>query len=68
MVFAFNLTSPTLLPSGQTYNFRLRAKNGVGWGVFSAITPVILDSIPPMMNPPTVATANITPLSMIVTW
>lgn len=68
LLLGFNMTSLTLLPNGQTYNFRLRAKNGVGWGVYSTVTPVLLDQTPTRMNPPVIAVADITPLRMTVTW
>jgi hypothetical protein len=62
------MTSTTMLPNGKTYNYRLRAKNGVGWGVYSTVTPVLLDSTPTRMNPPVISLANITPLRMTITW
>jgi len=68
LLLGFNITSATLLPNGMTYNFRLRAKNGVGWGVYSTVTAVKLDQTPTKMNPPVIAVADITPLSMKITW
>ena len=57
-----------MFPNGKTYNFRLRAKNGVGWGVYSTVTPVLLDQTPTRMNPPVIPVATITPLGMTITW
>ncbi len=62
------MTSTTLLPNGQTYNFRLRAMNNVGWGKYSTVTPVLLDQTPSRMNPPVIAEPDITPLQMKITW
>lgn len=33
----FNQTNPTGFPSNATVSYRLRAKNGVGYGVFSTV-------------------------------
>jgi hypothetical protein len=41
-----------VLPSGGTINYRLTAKNGVGYGKISTITPVTCDSVPLACNAP----------------
>ena len=61
-------TSSSVFPNGQTFQYRLRAKNGVGYGVYSTITQVLTDGTPGMMNAPQVLVADINPLSMKVTW
>lgn len=43
MFFQYNLTSPVAYPSGQQFQFRLRAKNGVGIGAYSSVLTVNAD-------------------------
>ena len=38
---------------GETYRFRLRAKNAIGWGPYSPITHVLAASVPQKPDPPT---------------
>lgn len=56
LTYSYNLTSTTPFPSGQTIKLRGFAKNGVGVGVYSAVTTVICDSVPQFMNAPIVDT------------
>jgi len=58
-----------VFPSGTTNKYRVRAKNGVGNGVYSAISNVLVDQVPTYMNAPNlVPEADITPNSMKLTW
>jgi hypothetical protein len=68
MVNTYTHIATTLFPNGQKLYYKLRAKNGVGYGVFSTITEVLTDATPGMMNAPVVSTADITPTSMKFTW
>ena len=68
MILAYNHTSPTIYPSGGTYYYQLRALNGVGYGVFSTATAVLLDATPLAMNPPVATAANINPGWIYLTW
>ena len=52
MITAFNHTSSVIFPNGGQFYYRVRAKNGVGYGVFSDVYQVQLDTTPPMMYPP----------------
>ena len=44
-----------ILTSGMTIEYRLRAKNGVGYSPFSTATPVLCDSVPRKMDTPMVS-------------
>lgn len=59
-----------LFPNGGTVNYRLRAKNGVGYGVYSSVTPVLCDSVSPTMNIPIVdyAANHINPTWIYISW
>jgi hypothetical protein len=61
-------TNSQIFPNGAKLNYRLRAKNGVGYGAFSTVSEVLTDETPGMMYPPTVLVSDITPTSMKVTW
>lgn len=54
MVNTYNVSSLNNTPfnSGQLISFRLRARNGIGYGAYSAITIVECDKIPQLMYPP----------------
>lgn len=41
-----------IFPSGVDVYYRVRAKNGVGYGVYSSTLKVTTDSVPISMNPP----------------
>jgi hypothetical protein len=43
MIFQYNLTSSVAFPSGQQFQFKLRAKNGVGIGAYSSVLTVNAD-------------------------
>lgn len=45
-IFSFNATSPVPFPSGALIKFRARAKNGVGFGLYSEELLVIADQVP----------------------
>jgi hypothetical protein len=68
MTNVYTHTSTTIFPNGKKIYYRLRAKNGVGYGVWSAITEVLTDGTPGMMNTPNVASTDKTPSSLKVTW
>jgi len=61
-------TMSPIFPNGGKINYRLRAKNGVGYGVFSTVSEILADETPGMMYPPSVLVSDITPTSMKVTW
>jgi hypothetical protein len=44
-----------ILESGIIIKYRLRAKNGVGYGVYSSETSVLSDAVPRKMDPPMVS-------------
>jgi hypothetical protein len=50
LLYTFNHTIVGLFPNGGNVNYRLRAKNGVGYGVYSNIMTVLCDSVPQTMN------------------
>lgn len=51
---SFNVTSIDDVPflSGQIIKFRLRARNGIGYGEYSEVTEVTCDKVPQMMFAP----------------
>ena len=50
---SFNHTiSPSVFPSGQINNYKLRAQNGVGLGAFSTVTSVTCLLVPVRLNTP----------------
>ena len=55
--------------SKRITKFKLRGKNGVGYGAYSAEKVALADSVPLFMNAPdAVIAADITPNSMRLTW
>lgn len=58
----------TLFPPGQNVNYRVRAKNGVGFGPYSAVLPVLTDTIPVAMTPPSALAADINPYWIKLSW
>ncbi len=56
-----------ILTSGGTYKYRIKAKNGVDFGLPSTETSIIADQIP-QVNQPVIAVADIHPKKVIVTW
>ena len=38
------------LSSGRSYQFRVRARNGIGWGPYSAVTETVPFVVPPMLG------------------
>jgi len=68
LVQSFTVVNASIFPNGGTYYFKLRAKNNVGYGPYSVITPVLCDGTPPTMNAPTVLTSNINPSWIWVSW
>ena len=59
----------SIFPSGTNQRFKLRAKNGVGYGAYSAEKIALADSVPLFMNAPdAVIAADITPNRMRLTW
>ncbi len=66
MVLNFNHTHA--FTPGQKIYYRVRAKNNIGWGVLSTELEVTCDDYPTFMNAPTIATADIHPEWIKVTW
>ena len=68
--YSFTLTKPSsIFPSNSNQRFKLRAKNGVGYGAYSAEKVALADSVPLFMNAPdAVLAVDITPNSMRLTW
>jgi hypothetical protein len=56
-----------ILTSGGTYKYRIKAKNGVDFGLPSTETSITADKIP-QVNAPVIAVADIFPQKVIVTW
>ncbi len=56
-----------ILTSGGTYKYRIKAKNGVDFGLPSTETTITADKIPEV-NAPVIAVADIHPQKVIVTW
>ena len=50
----YTLPAGQVFPSGSSQKFRVKAQNGVGLGVPSAVLTVLADSIPLFMNIPQV--------------
>jgi len=49
----FTLQSPNQpFASGCAIKFRVQARNGVGYGIYSEVLTIYADSIPLRMNPP----------------
>jgi hypothetical protein len=65
--YSFNFTSTTVFPSKSTQVFRLRGKNGVGFGVPSPDFPVTTDSEPIFANIP-VNTTIVEPKRIELRW
>jgi len=61
MLYAFNITTTSPLPSGVPIQLRAYAVNGVGIGSYSEVLTVISDSVPLFMNAPTIALEDINP-------
>jgi hypothetical protein len=66
----FNHTLSQPFPSGSMQKYRLRARNGVGIGLFSEILDVEADKVPQFMNIPKVdyLANHINPTWIFVTW
>lgn len=67
-ILSFNFTSAIPFPSAVSLSFRTYAKNGVGYGAYSAILTVTTDSVPLFMNIPIIKPANINPTWIYVSW
>jgi hypothetical protein len=67
---AFNHTVSDIFPSGSIQKYRLRAKNGVGLGLYSADLDVEADKVPQFMNIPKVdyVANHINPTWILLTW
>lgn len=57
-----------ILTSGGTYQYRLKAQNGVGLGLPSDATSITADLVPQAANAPIIAVEDIYPQKVIVTW
>ena len=68
MLYAFNITTTSPLPSGVPIQLRAYAVNGVGVGAYSEVLNVTSDSVPLFMNMPTIELDSISPTSIYVTW
>lgn len=70
MINSFNVTSATAFLSGQVFQFRAYAKNGVGYGAYSPILTVTGDYVPLSMTKPQVdlASNHVNPRWILVTW
>jgi hypothetical protein len=66
----FNHTLSQPFPNGSMQKYRLRARNGVGFGLFSEILDVEADKVPQFMNIPKVKylANHINPTWIFVTW
>lgn len=69
-VTMYNHSNPEKFPNGMTVNYRIRAKNGVGFGEWSYATEVLCDSTPNTMHTPEVDKDNnmINPYWIYITW
>lgn len=65
---AFNHTKPDneLFLANSDIHYRLRAKNGVGYGVYSDLTASKTDDVPQFMNPPTLVSCDYNNITL--TW
>lgn len=61
---------PTIFPSGSLQQYRIRAKNGVGFGAYSEVFTVQADKVPQFMYTPIVdiPSDKIKPRSIELTW
>jgi hypothetical protein len=58
--------SPTIFPSATNQQYRINAKNAVGFGTYSSTVTALADAIPIRMNNPTSTSVN--PSSISLTW
>ena len=59
--YTYTHTPSAMFPTGSTQNYRLTAKNGVGYGVVSASTSMTADEVPTACNAPAIAVDDIMP-------
>ena len=59
-------SATTIFSAGKYYNYRVRAKNGVGWGDYSDILDVLTPVRPQFMNKPSVDYIN--PQAIKISW
>lgn len=61
---SFNHTNPTGFPSYTMIYYKLRSKNGIGYGVFSTVLSFMTDSIPFRMKTPITVYINYNAISI----
>ena len=59
--YTYTHNPSAMFPSGSTQNYRLTAKNGVGYGVASTSTSMTADAVPTACNAPVIAVPDIMP-------
>ena len=66
MITTFNHTNPSIFQSGIDVYYRVRAENGVGYGVYSDNLMVLTDSVPLNMDTPTCV--SVTDTAIVLSW